>query len=57
MAIVNMNVKSQRRLESPHKRFSSKEVITSAYYKSSNSSGFHPIFEKFYEMIREIIVS
>ena len=32
-------------------------MITSAYSKSSNSSGFNPILQKFYEMICEIIVS
>ena len=32
-------------------------VITSAYCKSSNSSGFNPILQKFYEIICEIIVS
>ena len=31
-------------------------MITSAYSKSSISSGFNSILEKFYEMIREIIV-
>ena len=34
-----------------------KKVITSTYFKSSNSSGFNPILQKFYEMICEIIVS
>ena len=34
-----------------------KKVITGAYSKSSNSLGFHPILQKFYEMIREIIVT
>ena len=37
--------------------FLKKKVITSAYSKSSNSSVFNPILQKFYEMIREIIVS
>ena len=32
-------------------------MITSAHSKSSNSSGFNPILQKFYEMICEIIVS
>ena len=32
-------------------------MITSAYSKSSNSSGFNPILQKFYEMICEVIVS
>ena len=32
-------------------------MITSAYSRSSNSSGFNPILQKFYEMIYEIIVS
>ena len=32
-------------------------MITSAYSKSSNSSGFNPILQIFYEMICEIIVS
>ena len=32
-------------------------MITSAYSKSSNSSGFNPILQKFYKMICEIIVS
>ena len=32
-------------------------MITSAYSQSSNSSGFNPILQKFYEMICEIIVS
>ena len=32
-------------------------MIISAYSKSSNSSGFNPIFQKFYMMICEIIVS
>ena len=31
-------------------------MITSAYSKSSNSSGFNPILQKFYKMICEIIV-
>ena len=31
-------------------------MITSAYSKSSNSSGFNPILQKFYEMICQIIV-
>ena len=31
-------------------------MIASAYSKSSNSSGFNPILEKFCEMIRAIIV-
>ena len=44
-------------MESPHWRFSLKKVITSLYSKSSNSSGFNPILQKFYEMICEIIVS
>ena len=44
-------------LESPHWRFSLKKVITSADSKSSNSSGFNPILQKFYDMICEIIVS
>ena len=44
-------------MESPHQRFSLKKVITSAYSKSSNSSGFNPILQKFYEMICEAIVS
>ena len=30
---------------------------SSAYSKSSNSSGFNSILQKFYEMIREVIVS
>ena len=30
-------------------------MITSAYCKNSNSSGFNPILQKFYEMICEII--
>ena len=34
-----------------------KKVITSAHSKSSNSSGFNAILDKFYEMICEIIVS
>ena len=33
-----------------------KIVITSAYSKSSNSSGFNPILQNFYEMICEIII-
>ena len=32
-------------------------MITSAHSKSSNSSGFNPILQKFYKMICEIIVS
>ena len=32
-------------------------MITSAYSKSSNSSGFNSILQKFYEIICEIIVS
>ena len=32
-------------------------MITSAYSKSTNSSGFIPILQKFYKMICEIIVS
>ena len=32
-------------------------MITSGYSKSSNSSGFNPILQKFYDMICEIIVS
>ena len=32
-------------------------MITSAHSKSSNSSGFNPILQKFYEMICEMIVS
>ena len=32
-------------------------MIISAHSKSSNSSGFNPILQKFYEMICEIIVS
>ena len=32
-------------------------MIISAYSKSSNSSGFHPISQKFYDIICEIIVS
>ena len=32
-------------------------MITSAYSKSSNSLGFSPILQKFYEMICEIIIS
>ena len=32
-------------------------MITNAYSKSSNSSGFIPILQKFYKMICEIIVS
>ena len=32
-------------------------MITSAHSKSSNSSGFNPILQKFYDMICEIIVS
>ena len=31
--------------------------MTSAHSKSSNSLGFHPILQKFYKMICEIIVS
>ena len=34
-----------------------KKSVTSAYSKSSNSSGFNPILQKFYKMICEIIVS
>ena len=57
IAIIVMNhAKSYRRLESPHWRSSLKKVITSAYSKSSNSSGFNPILQKFYEMVCEIIV-
>ena len=44
-------------MESPHWQFSFKKVIISAYSKSSNSSGFNPILQKFYHMICEIIVS
>ena len=36
---------------------SGKKLITSAYSKSSNFSGFIPILQKFYEMICEIIIS
>ena len=32
-------------------------MITSAHSKSSNSPGFNPILQKFYEMISEIIFS
>ena len=32
-------------------------MITSAYSKCSNASGFNPILLKFYEMIYEIIIS
>ena len=32
-------------------------MITSAYSKSSNSSGFNPILQKFYKMTYRIIVS
>ena len=32
-------------------------MITSAHYNSSNSLGFNLIFQKFYKMIYEIIVS
>ena len=32
-------------------------MINSAHSKSSNSSGFNPILQKFYKMINEIIVS
>ena len=32
-------------------------MITSAYSKSSNSLGFNPILQKFYDMIYEIIAS
>ena len=32
-------------------------MITRVYSKSSNSSGFNPILQKFYEMICEIIIS
>ena len=32
-------------------------MITSAHSKSSNSSGFNPILQKFYDMICEMIVS
>ena len=32
-------------------------MITSAYSKSSNSLGFSPILQKFYEMMCEIIIS
>ena len=41
----------------PSLMISVKKVITSAYSKSSNFSGFNPILQKFYEMICEIIVS
>ena len=34
-----------------------KKVITNAYSKSSNSSGFNPILQKYYEMICEITAS
>ena len=44
-------------MESPQKQFLLKKVITSAHSKSSNSSGFNPILQKFYEMICEVIVS
>ena len=47
-------------MESPHlltNDFRQKKAITSAYSKNSNSSGFKPILQEFYEMICEVIVS
>ena len=44
-------------MESSHLRFSLKKVITNVLSKSSNSSGFSPILQRFYKMICEIIFS
>ena len=41
----------------PSLTISLKKVITSAYSKSSNSSEFNPILQRFCDMICEIIVS
>ena len=38
-------------------KFSFKKVIASIYTKISNSSGFNPILQNYYEMICEISVS
>ena len=44
-------------MESPLEQFSLKEVITSAHSKNSNSSGFNPILQNFYNTSCERIVS
>ena len=58
MSIIKMNcTKKLKEVGKPLLTIFFQKVITSAHSKSSNSSGFNPILQKFYEIIREIIVS